>query len=96
MDEAKISLLFIIKHDTTGMPIKVLNKFSGIFVYAKRTYTNHYKDYAWRNRIYPASKVEVSADDGSTWRSASIKDPPSKYTWVLWAAGLTPAASSRK
>ena len=32
------------------------------------------------------SKVEVSTDGGTTWKSANIKDPLSKYTWVLWAA----------
>jgi len=39
------------------------------------------------------SKVEVSTDGGATWKSASIKDPLSKYTWVLWTAGFTPAAA---
>ena len=39
------------------------------------------------------SKVEVSTDGGTTWKSASIKDPLSKYTWVLWSAGFTPAAA---
>jgi DMSO/TMAO reductase YedYZ molybdopterin-dependent catalytic subunit len=38
------------------------------------------------------SKVEVSTDGGATWKSANIKDPLSKYTWVLWAAGFTPTA----
>jgi hypothetical protein len=38
------------------------------------------------------SKVEVSTDGGTTWKSGNIKDPLSKYTWVLWAAGFTPAA----
>ena len=38
------------------------------------------------------SKVEVSTDGGATWKSANIKDPLSKYTWVLWAAGFTPDA----
>jgi len=28
-------------------------------------------------------KVEVSTDGGSTWKSASIKDPLSKYTYIL-------------
>jgi DMSO/TMAO reductase YedYZ molybdopterin-dependent catalytic subunit len=37
------------------------------------------------------SKVEVSIDDGATWKSAIIKDPLSQYTWVLWTAGFTPA-----
>ena len=38
------------------------------------------------------SKVEVSTDGGTTWKSANIKDPLSKYTWVLWASGFTPTA----
>jgi hypothetical protein len=36
------------------------------------------------------SKVEVSTDGGASWKSADIKDPLSKYTWVLWAAEFTP------
>jgi hypothetical protein len=38
------------------------------------------------------SKIEVSTDGGATWKSASIKDPLSNYTWVLWTAGFTPTA----
>jgi DMSO/TMAO reductase YedYZ molybdopterin-dependent catalytic subunit len=38
-------------------------------------------------------KVEVSTDGGASWKSARIKDPLSKYTWVLWSAGFTPATS---
>ena len=34
------------------------------------------------------SKVEVSTDNGSTWKAATIKEPLSQYTWVLWAAEL--------
>jgi DMSO/TMAO reductase YedYZ molybdopterin-dependent catalytic subunit len=37
------------------------------------------------------SKVEVSTDGGVTWKAALIKEPLSKYTWVLWTAGLVPA-----
>ena len=37
------------------------------------------------------SKVEVSTDGGTTWKTAQIKDPLSKYTWVLWTAGYVPA-----
>jgi DMSO/TMAO reductase YedYZ molybdopterin-dependent catalytic subunit len=36
------------------------------------------------------SKVEVSTDGGTTWKTAQIKDPLSKYTWVLWTAGNVP------
>jgi DMSO/TMAO reductase YedYZ molybdopterin-dependent catalytic subunit len=40
------------------------------------------------------SKVEVSIDGGVTWKSASIKDPLSKYTWVLWTTGFIPSSGS--
>jgi DMSO/TMAO reductase YedYZ molybdopterin-dependent catalytic subunit len=30
------------------------------------------------------SKVEVSLDGGSTWLTANLKKPLSKYTWVIW------------
>ncbi len=34
------------------------------------------------------SKVQVSIDNGSTWKDASIKEPLSSYSWVMWAAEL--------
>ncbi len=37
------------------------------------------------------SKVEVSTDGGTTWKTAQIKDPLSQYTWVLWTAGYVPS-----
>jgi DMSO/TMAO reductase YedYZ molybdopterin-dependent catalytic subunit len=40
------------------------------------------------------SKVEVSVDNGTTWKSAVIKNPLSQYTWVLWTAGFTPTGNS--
>ena len=40
------------------------------------------------------SKVEVSTDGGVTWKSASIKQPLSNYTWVLWTSGFTPSAGA--
>jgi DMSO/TMAO reductase YedYZ molybdopterin-dependent catalytic subunit len=36
------------------------------------------------------SKVEVSTDGGTSWKSAVIKDPLSRFTWVLWTGGFTP------
>ncbi len=36
------------------------------------------------------SKIEVSTDGGKSWKSAIVKDPLSKYTWVLWTSGFTP------
>ena len=38
------------------------------------------------------SKIEVSTDGGKTWKTAIVKDPLSKYTWVLWTSGFTPKA----
>ncbi|MDQ3852933.1 MAG: molybdopterin-binding oxidoreductase, partial [Thermoproteota archaeon] len=34
--------------------------------------------------------VEVSTDGGNTWQSASIKDPLSSNSWVLWALDWIP------
>jgi DMSO/TMAO reductase YedYZ molybdopterin-dependent catalytic subunit len=34
------------------------------------------------------SKVQISTDNGSTWKDASIKEPLSPYSWVMWAAEL--------
>jgi DMSO/TMAO reductase YedYZ molybdopterin-dependent catalytic subunit len=36
------------------------------------------------------SKVEVSIDGGETWKTAIIKEPLSRYTWVLWTTGFFP------
>jgi DMSO/TMAO reductase YedYZ molybdopterin-dependent catalytic subunit len=36
------------------------------------------------------SKVEVSTDGGNTWQTASIKDPLSSNSWVLWALNWIP------
>jgi hypothetical protein len=36
------------------------------------------------------SKVEVSTDGGTTWKTAKIKEPLSRYTWVLWTTGFVP------
>lgn len=36
------------------------------------------------------SKIEISTDGGNTWKSAIIKEPLSKYTWVLWTSAFTP------
>jgi len=38
------------------------------------------------------SKVEVSTDAGSTWNEATIKQPRSPYSWVIWAYEWTPQA----
>ncbi len=36
------------------------------------------------------SRVEVSMDDGTTWRDARIDYPGTKLTWALWSADWTP------
>jgi len=38
-------------------------------------------------------KVEVSTDGGNTWTTASVQDPLSGYTWVLWTAEWNPPAT---
>ena len=40
------------------------------------------------------SKVEVSIDGGTTWKTAKIKEPLSQYTWVLWTGGFMPDEGS--
>ncbi|HKP85551.1 MAG TPA: molybdopterin-dependent oxidoreductase [Blastocatellia bacterium] len=37
------------------------------------------------------SKVEVTTDGGKTWEEATIKQPLSPYTWVLWSKQWIPA-----
>ncbi len=41
------------------------------------------------------SKVEVSTDEGNSWREAKVKTAISPYTWRLWAYEWTPDASGR-
>jgi hypothetical protein len=38
-------------------------------------------------------KVEVSADSGTSWQTASLYDPLSKYTWVFWKLDWNPNGS---
>ncbi|MBI4336709.1 MAG: molybdopterin-dependent oxidoreductase [Chloroflexi bacterium] len=39
------------------------------------------------------TRVEVSFDNGETWRDAALQPALSPYTWVLWTADWQPAAS---
>ncbi|HEX6972608.1 MAG TPA: molybdopterin-dependent oxidoreductase [Limnochordia bacterium] len=41
------------------------------------------------------SKVEVSFDDGATWRPAALTEPLSPYTWVHWFYRWRPAKPGR-
>ena len=34
------------------------------------------------------SRIQVSTDDGATWKDAKIKDPLSPYSWVIWTTEL--------
>ena len=34
------------------------------------------------------SKVQVSIDSGATWNDATLKEPLSPYSWVMWASEL--------
>lgn len=42
------------------------------------------------------SKVQVSLDNGLTWKDASIKEPLSPYSWVIWAAELNISTEQKK
>jgi DMSO/TMAO reductase YedYZ molybdopterin-dependent catalytic subunit len=42
------------------------------------------------------SKVQVSIDNGLTWKDASIKEPLSPYSWVMWAAELNIPSEQNK
>jgi DMSO/TMAO reductase YedYZ molybdopterin-dependent catalytic subunit len=42
------------------------------------------------------SKVEVSIDEGATWKDAIIKEPLSQYAWVLWTAELNLTSQQQK
>ena len=44
-------------------------------------------------QVIGISKIEVSTDGGNTWKTAIVKDPLSKYTWVLWTSTFTPKVS---
>ena len=39
------------------------------------------------------SKVELSTDGGNTWLPATLRDPLSPYTWVLWTTEWVPSAT---
>jgi DMSO/TMAO reductase YedYZ molybdopterin-dependent catalytic subunit len=40
------------------------------------------------------SEVDVSMDGGKTWSVATLKQPPSNLTWVLWELPWKPAAGN--
>lgn len=40
-------------------------------------------------------RVEVSTDGGETWTEATLRDPLSGYTWVVWSAEWTPPGKGR-
>jgi DMSO/TMAO reductase YedYZ molybdopterin-dependent catalytic subunit len=41
------------------------------------------------------SKVEFSPDNGETWLPATLQDPLSPYTWVLWTSTWLPSETGR-
>jgi hypothetical protein len=36
-------------------------------------------------------KVQVSVDDGRSWRDAELKEPLSKWAWSIWSFGWKPS-----
>lgn len=49
------------------------------------------KGIAYGGDVQGISKVEVSTDDGQTWRETKIVYPGSKLAWALWSLDWTPA-----
>lgn len=41
------------------------------------------------------STVEVSVDDGRTWRAAELRQPVSRLAWTQWAFAWTPPSPGR-
>ena len=41
------------------------------------------------------SAVDVSADNGSTWQRATLKQPPGAVTWTLWEWPWTPTRADK-
>lgn len=41
------------------------------------------------------SRVEVSEDDGATWRDARLAPPKGPFSWVSWEAPWSPAAGAQ-
>ncbi|HLX39013.1 MAG TPA: molybdopterin-dependent oxidoreductase [Ktedonobacteraceae bacterium] len=39
------------------------------------------------------SEVDVSVDGGQTWQVATLKQPPSEITWVLWEYAWSPTSA---
>jgi hypothetical protein len=44
--------------------------------------------YAGDRRV---ERVEVSVDDGASWREAELEPPPSGLTWARWRLAFDPA-----
>jgi sulfite oxidase len=43
---------------------------------------------AFNDGTVPITQVEVSADGGKSWKSASIDKPPSPFAWYKWKADI--------
>ncbi|RJQ49446.1 MAG: hypothetical protein C4538_02250 [Nitrospiraceae bacterium] len=44
---------------------------------------------------FGVSKVQVSLDDGDTWKDAQMKEPLSKWSWVLWSYDWNPSKEGK-
>lgn len=51
---------------------------------------------AWNDGAVKITAVEVSTDDGRTWRNADFKQPDSPYAWHPWTATIKLAAGKHR
>lgn len=79
-DEAVMQIKSQILMPMPGKEIPVGNYVIGGIAYAGR---------------YGVSRVQISLDDGDTWKDANLKEPLSKWSWVLWQYDWKPAKAGR-
>jgi DMSO/TMAO reductase YedYZ molybdopterin-dependent catalytic subunit len=79
-DEAVIPIRSQILMPMSGKEIPLGNYAIGGIAYAGR---------------YGVSRVQISLDDGDTWKDANLKEPLSKWSWVLWQYDWKPSKEGR-
>jgi len=79
-DEAVIPIKSQILMPMSGAEIPIGNYALGGIAYAGR---------------YGVGRVQVSLDDGDTWKDTNLKEPLSKWSWVLWQYDWKPSKEGR-
>jgi DMSO/TMAO reductase YedYZ molybdopterin-dependent catalytic subunit len=78
-NDATIQTLSMIRHPQADAPVTEATRLAGIAFGGDRG----------------IAKVEVSTDGGQTWTEATVKEPLSESSWVLWAIEWRPAQDGR-